>query len=147
MKKIVFLGILIFIFSIGIGFCFGKIIVEDFGAEEFYDRVKGYEDAPEGGPRCARCFDLRLTKTAEKTLEKGFQYFATTLTLSPLKNSALLNEIGERIAQETSISWLPTDFKKKGGYQRSVELSRELNLYRQNYCGCEFSKNKNPAEI
>ena len=120
------------------------VIVEDFGAEEFYSAVKGHEDAPEGGSRCKMCFDLRLKKTAEKATAAGFSYFATTLTLSPLKNAALLNETGERIAKERGVKWLPSDFKKKGGYQRSIELSKELNLYRQNYCGCEFSKNKNP---
>ena len=120
------------------------VIVENFCAKDFYDRTAGYEDAPEGGSRCALCFDLRLAKTADKAVENGFQYFATTLTLSPLKNAVLLNETGEKIAEEKGLKWLPSDFKKKGGYQRSIELSKELNLYRQNYCGCEFSKNKNP---
>ena len=122
-------------------------VTEDYDKSEFYDIAKGYEDVPEGGARCAKCFYLRLKKTAQYANENGFEYFATTLTLSPLKNAALLNETGEKVAQERGIKWLPTDFKKKGGYQRSIELSKELNLYRQNYCGCEFSKNKNPVEI
>ena len=122
-------------------------VVENYAPEEFFAATKGYEDAPEGGARCEKCFYLRLKKTAEKAKEKGFDYFTTTLTLSPLKNAALLNEIGERTAQETGVKWLPSDFKKKGGYLRSVELSNEYGLYRQNYCGCIFSKNKNPVGI
>ncbi len=121
-----------------------KLIAETFNPEEFYAAAKGFEDAPEGGARCERCFYLRLKKTAEKAKEKGYGYFATTLTLSPLKNAALLNEIGARVSAETGVKWLPSDFKKRGGYQRSIELSGEYGLYRQNYCGCVFSKNKNP---
>ena len=121
-----------------------KFIAEEYFPEEFYGIAKGYEDASEGGARCGRCFYLRLKKTGEKAKEKGFDYFTTTLTLSPLKNAALLNEIGERISLETGVKWLPSDFKKRGGYLRSVELSAEYGLYRQNYCGCVFSKNKNP---
>ena len=124
-----------------------KFIAESYDPEEFYVVAKGYEDAPEGGARCEKCFYLRLKKTAEKAKEKGFEYFTTTLTLSPLKNAALLNETGERVAQETGVKWLPSDFKKKGGYLRSIELSNEYGLYRQNYCGCIFSKNKNPADF
>ncbi|MEG9430366.1 MAG: epoxyqueuosine reductase QueH [Christensenellaceae bacterium] len=122
-------------------------VAESYAPEEFYAVAKGLEDAPEGGARCEKCFYLRLKKTAEKAEEKGFEYFTTTLTLSPLKNAALLNEIGERIASETGVTWLPSDFKKKGGYLRSIELSKEYGLYRQNYCGCIFSKNKNPVEV
>ena len=122
-------------------------IAESYAPEEFYAVAKGLEDAPEGGARCEKCFYLRLKKTAEKAEEKGFEYFTTTLTLSPLKNAALLNETGERAAGETGVKWLPSDFKKKGGYLRSIELSEEYGLYRQNYCGCIFSKNKNPVEV
>lgn len=118
--------------------------VEKYSSEEFYAAAKGFEDAPEGGKRCEKCFALRLKKTAEKAKENGFEYITTTLTLSPLKNAALINEIGEMVATETGIKWLPSDFKKRGGYQRSIELSNEYGLYRQNYCGCAFSKNKNP---
>lgn len=120
------------------------VVVENYSAEEFYRAARGFEDAPEGGARCERCFNLRLSKTAEKAKSGGFDYFTTTLTLSPLKNAALLNETGARIAEEIGVKWLPSDFKKKGGYLRSVELSNEYGLYRQNYCGCIFSKNKNP---
>ena len=121
-----------------------KLISETYCPEEFYAVAKGLEDAPEGGARCEKCFYLRLKKTAEKAKEKGFSFFATTLTLSPLKNAALLNLTGERVAEETGVKWLPSDFKKRGGYQKSIELSNEYGLYRQNYCGCVFSKNKNP---
>ena len=124
-----------------------KSIIENYNPDEFYSTVKGFENEPEGGKRCEKCFYLRLKKTAETAKEKGFTFFTTTLTLSPLKNAALLNAIGERIAKETGIKWLPSDFKKRGGYQKSIELSREYGLYRQNYCGCVFSKNKNPVEI
>ena len=121
-----------------------KLISKTYCPEEFYAVAKGLEDAPEGGARCEKCFYLRLKKTAEKAKEKGFSFFATTLTLSPLKNAALLNLTGERVAEETGVKWLPSDFKKRGGYQKSIELSNEYGLYRQNYCGCVFSKNKNP---
>ncbi len=124
-----------------------KFIAESYVPEEFYAVARSYEDAPEGGARCARCFYLRLKKTAEKAMAQGFDYFTTTLTLSPLKNAALLNEIGERAAAETGVKWLPSDFKKRGGYLRSIELSNEYGLYRQNYCGCVFSKNKNPVDL
>ena len=122
-------------------------ISENYAPQEFYDAVKGFENAPEGGDRCEKCFYLRLKKTAEKAKEKSFEYFTTTLTLSPLKNAALLNEIGARVAEEAGVKWLPSDFKKRGGYLRSVELSNEYGLYRQNYCGCIFSKNKNPVGV
>ena len=121
-----------------------KFTAGEYAPEVFYAAAKGLEDAPEGGERCAKCFYLRLKKTAEKAKAAKCEYFTTTLTLSPLKNAALINEIGARVAKETGVRWLPSDFKKRGGYQRSVELSRELGLYRQNYCGCAFSKNKNP---
>ena len=119
-----------------------KSITEGYDAEEFYGAVKGLEHESEGGVRCEKCFYLRLKKTAETAKSKGLDYFATTLTLSPLKNAELLNKIGEEIAAETGMSWLPSDFKKQGGYQRSVELSKEYGLYRQNYCGCVFSKKR-----
>ena len=117
-----------------------KSIIENYNPDEFYSTVKGLENEPEGGKRCEKCFYLRLKKTAETAKEKGFTFFTTTLTLSPLKNATLLNEIGEGVAKETGIKWLPSDFKKRGGYQKSIELSREYGLYRQNYCGCVFSK-------
>lgn len=111
----------------------------DHDTAEFYDAVKGLEAEPEGGARCAVCFELRLKKTAEIALAQDFDYFATTLTLSPLKNAKLINEIGERLGGER---WLYSDFKKRGGYLRSTQLSAEYGLYRQNYCGCVFSERK-----
>lgn len=108
--------------------------------KEFYSAVKGLENEPEGGKRCFKCYRLRLLKTAQTAKENGFDYFTTTLTLSPLKNSQKLNEIGQSVAEETGVKFLPSDFKKKNGYLRSIELSKIHNLYRQNYCGCIFSQ-------
>ena len=112
----------------------------DFESEAFYQAAKGYESEKEGGARCERCFRLRLTRTAEVASEKGFDYFATTLTVSPLKNAKLINEIGLELQEKFGVKYLPSDFKKRGGYLKSIELSKEHNLYRQNYCGCIFSK-------
>lgn len=106
----------------------------------FLSRVKGLESAPEGGARCVRCFALRLQKSAEAAKEGEYDYFTTTLTISPLKNTALINEIGCSLGNEYGVTWLPCDFKKKNGYKRSIELSSQYHLYRQNYCGCVFSK-------
>ena len=114
---------------------------EDYNSSQFYDAIKGFEKEPEGGKRCEICFKLRLKRTAEKAFNENFDYFATTLTISPLKNSQLINKIGFELADEYSVNWLPSDFKKKGGYKRSIELSKIYDLYRQNYCGCFFSKN------
>lgn len=111
-----------------------------YDPEHFYNTVKGFEKVPEGGERCYRCFRLRLLYAAVYAKEKNFDYFTTTLTISPLKNAAALNEIGQAIAQEYKVSFLPSDFKKKNGYKRSIELSKEYGLYRQDYCGCIFSK-------
>ena len=121
------------------------IVEGDYEPERFYEMAKGYENCPEGGERCFRCFDLRLRKTAELAFAGGFDYFATTLTISPLKNAAKINEIGQALSGEYGISWLPSDFKKKNGYKRSIELSAEYELYRQNYCGCVFSKRESEA--
>lgn len=117
-----------------------KLLVEEYDGAEFYCVAKGFEKEKEGGKRCERCFNLRLTKTAEKAKEKGFDYFTTTLTISPLKSADLLNEIGKKIAEEKGIPFLPSDFKRRDGYKKSVELSKKYGLYRQNYCGCIFSK-------
>ena len=106
---------------------------------EFYGAVKGLEREKEGGARCRECFTLRLKKTAEIAEAQGFDYFSTTLTLSPLKNAELINGIGESLQTE-KVKWLYCDFKKRGGYLRSLELSKEHTLYRQNFCGCVFSK-------
>ena len=111
-----------------------------FDPSEFYGAVRGFETIKEGGERCFRCYELRLRETAKLAKERGFDYFTTTLTISPLKNAAKINEIGEALAEEYGIRHLPSDFKKKEGYKRSIELSREFALYRQNYCGCVFSR-------
>lgn len=107
----------------------------------FFDAVKGVEHIPEGGERCFRCFELRLNETARLAQQEKFDYFTTTLTISPLKNAAVLNEIGEKAAARfEGTCFLNSDFKKKNGYKRSTELSKEYGLYRQDYCGCIFSK-------
>lgn len=111
-----------------------------YDPQEFFNAVKGLENEPEGGLRCKECFRLRLEASAKKAKEGGFDYFTTTLTISPLKDAALLNTIGAEMGEKYGVSWLPGDFKKKEGYKRSIELSREYDLYRQNYCGCVFSK-------
>lgn len=116
-----------------------------FDSREFYDAVRGLEHIPEGGERCHACFRLRLEETARIAAKNGFDYFTTTLTISPLKNAAALNKIGEETASHFGIAWLPSDFKKKNGYKRSVELSEEYGLYRQDYCGCVFSKKEREA--
>ncbi len=117
-----------------------KYVIEEYGSEAFNSAVAGLEKETEGGSRCAVCFNLRLSKTAEKAKEEGFEYFATTLTLSPLKNAEKINEIGKEIEEKFGVKYLPTDFKKNGGYLRSIELSKEYGLYRQSYCGCKYSK-------
>ena len=118
----------------------------DYKQSVFYEAVKGLEQCPEGGERCFVCYELRLCETAKLAAEKGFDWFATTLTVSPLKNAAKLNEIGERLAQKYEIRWLPSDFKKRGGYQRSIVLSKEYDLYRQDYCGCIYSRRQREQE-
>lgn len=114
----------------------------EYEADKFYQTVKGLEQIPEGGERCFACYRLRLQEAYDYAKDKGFDYFTTTLTISPLKNAAKLNEIGEEIAQagNGTLKFLPSDFKKKNGYKRSVELSAEYGMYRQDYCGCVFSK-------
>ena len=112
-----------------------EVIEGDYQRELFFDSVKGLENCKEGGERCFVCYELRLRETAKRAKELQADYFTTTLTISPLKNAAKLNEIGERLAQEYSVPFLPSDFKKKNGYQRSIELSKEYDLYRQDYCG------------
>ncbi len=107
--------------------------------ERFYEMAKGMEELPEGGERCFRCYELRLREAAYYAKEMNMDYFTTTLSISPLKNAEKLNEIGERLAKEYGVNYLVSDFKKKNGYQRSIELSREYHMYRQDYCGCIFS--------
>ena len=118
-----------------------EIIVEKYESEVFYEAVKGMEHLPEGQARCAVCYRLRLEKTAQKAKELGVDYFTTTLTISPYKRADWLNFIGGELADKYGVPYLFSDFKKKNGYKISCELSREYNLYRQDYCGCEFSKN------
>ena len=117
-----------------------EILECPYDPENYLKAVKGYENCPEGGDRCGICFEMRLRKTAEAAREGGYDCFTTTLTISPLKNVARLNEIGERVGAEYGIAFLPSDFKKKNGFKRSIELSAQFDLYRQNYCGCGFSK-------
>lgn len=116
-----------------------KLVTTPWSSEDYYSQVTGLENEPEGGMRCPVCFRLRLRKAAEKAKELGFDYFCTTLTVSRHKDAVLINAIGEEIAAELGIAWLPSDFKKKDGENRSVELSEKLGIYRQLYCGCEFS--------
>ena len=111
-----------------------------YDSDKFYAMAKGLEIVPEGGERCFKCYELRLRETAELAKQEGFDYFTTTLSISPLKNAKKLNEIGERLAEEYGVTYLNSDFKKKNGYKRSTELSKEYGLYRQDYCGCVYSK-------
>lgn len=117
-----------------------KLVCGEYRPEVFYEAVRGLEKEPEGGKRCTECFRLRLFEAARQAKEGGFDYFTTTLTISPLKDAKRLNAIGEEAAARYGIRFLNSDFKKKNGYRRSIELSKEYNLYRQNYCGCVFSK-------
>ena len=107
--------------------------------DRFFEIARGLEDCPEGGERCFRCYELRLVETAQMAAQGGYDYFTTTLTISPLKNAQKLNEIGMRLADVYGVKWLPSDFKKKSGYLRSIELSKDYGLYRQDYCGCVYS--------
>ena len=116
------------------------IVESDYNPKVFFEAVKGLENEPEGGKRCAECFKLRLKATAEKARELNADYFTTTLTISPLKNAQLLNTIGKEFSEEYQVPWLYSDFKKKEGYKRSIILSKNYDLYRQDYCGCVFSK-------
>ena len=116
------------------------VIEGTYEPKQFYEAVKGLEKIHEGGERCFACFALRLKEAARLAAESGFDFFTTTLTISPLKNAAKINEIGEQCAKECNAVWLPADFKKKEGYKRSIELSAEYGLYRQDYCGCVFSQ-------
>lgn len=112
----------------------------EYVPEQFYSAVKGLEQCPEGGDRCAVCYEMRLREAAEAAVRGDFDYFTTTLSISPLKNAEKLNAIGKALSEEYGISYLYSDFKKKNGYKRSVELSAMYRLYRQDYCGCVFSK-------
>lgn len=111
-----------------------------YDPEEFFRMAKGLEKVPEGGERCFRCYRLRMEKAAELAKKGDYDYFTTTLSISPLKNARKINEIGEELAETFGVAHLPSDFKKKNGYKRSIELSGIYGLYRQDYCGCVFSK-------
>jgi predicted adenine nucleotide alpha hydrolase (AANH) superfamily ATPase len=111
---------------------------------EYYQAIKGLEEEPEGGDRCFVCYELRLREAAQLAREGGYDYFTTTLSISPHKKSEKLNEIGSKLAAEYGVAYLPSDFKKKNGYKRSIELSKEYDLYRQDYCGCIFSMREQP---
>ncbi len=113
---------------------------------EFFKMAEGMEDMPEGGARCFKCYEMRQRKAAEYALAHGFDYFTTTLSVSPHKNAQVLNETGLRLEKEYGVKYLVSDFKKKGGYQKSIQYSREYNLYRQDYCGCIFSKKEREQE-
>ncbi len=117
-----------------------NFISTEYEPEKFYEAVKGYENIPEGGERCFKCYELRLREAALYARRGDFDYFTTTLSISPLKKADKLNEIGLRLEEEYGVKYLCSDFKKKNGYKRSVELSAEYGLYRQEYCGCVFSK-------
>lgn len=115
------------------------IIDCDYDNDVYEALIKGYEDEPERGSRCTICFNLRLEKAAKMAKMLGYDYFCSTLTVSPYKNSKLINRIGEEISNKYGVKWLHSDFKKKEGYKHSIELSRKYNLYRQDYCGCKYS--------
>ena len=118
------------------------IIDCDYDNNLYENEIKGYESCPERGARCKICFNLRLEKTAKLAKEKKYDYFGTTLTVSPYKNSDLINQIGESLSSKYQVDWLYSDFKKNNEYKNSIELSKKYNLYRQNYCGCIYSKKK-----
>ena len=117
-----------------------EVLDPPYSPQDFLRAAQGLEREPEGGRRCEACFRLRLENTARRARDEGYDFFATTLTISPLKNAALLNAIGLELAEKYGVEWLVSDFKKKDGYRRSLELSAQYGLYRQNYCGCAFSR-------
>ena len=117
-----------------------EICEAEYNPLEFYEAIKGYEHLGERSERCKKCFELRLRKSAKVAKEGNFDYFTTTLTISPLKNADWLNEIGRSEGEKEGILFLPSDFKKKDGYKRSIQLSNNFGLYRQDFCGCGFSK-------
>ena len=117
-----------------------KIMECEYDGKAFDAIAAGYENEPEGGGRCTRCFALRIEETARRAAEGGFDFYCTTLSVSPHKDAGRINALGEAFGESYGVKWLPSDFKKRGGYQRSIALSREWGLYRQDYCGCLFSK-------
>ena len=125
-----------------------KILECKYDGEAFEESVaRGYESAPEGGERCTRCFVQRLEKTAREAAALGFDYYCTTLSVSPHKDAARLNRIGEELGKRYGVQWLPSDFKKRNGYLRSIRLAKEYGLYRQDWCGCRYShQSENPSD-
>lgn len=124
-----------------------SFIEGSYDTDRFFNITKGLEDCTEGGERCFLCYELRLRESAELAKKYQMDYFTTTLSISPLKNARKLNEIGDSLAREYGIRYLNSDFKKRNGYKRSVELSEQYGMYRQYYCGCVFSKNQRDREI
>ena len=118
-----------------------KLLEKGYHVKDFYQQIKGLEKEKEGGRRCDKCYELRLEETAKIAKEKGFDYFCTTLSVSPYKKAGILNEIGKLLEEKYQVQYLYSDFKKKEGYKRSNELAKKYNLYRQHYCGCKFSLN------
>ncbi|MCR5609373.1 MAG: epoxyqueuosine reductase QueH [Lachnospiraceae bacterium] len=117
-----------------------NIVVGEYEPEKFYEIAKGLEDVPEGGERCFKCYRLRLEKSVKYAKANGFDYVTTTLSISPHKNAQVLNSVGKELADIYDVQYLYSDFKKRNGYKRSIELSQQYNLYRQDYCGCIYSK-------
>lgn len=124
-----------------------QLLAGDYRPADFEAIAKGYEDCPEGGARCMRCYRQRLEQTAALAKAKGFDYFCTTLSISPLKDAQKINAIGKAVAEEYGVAWLPSDFKKQERYKRSIALSREYGLYRQNFCGCIYSKQEKEKTV
>lgn len=123
-----------------------SVVRAAYTPEEFFHAVRGLEQIPEGGERCFKCYALRLECAAKYAAEHGFEYFTTTLSISPLKNAEKLNELGEKMGERYGVKHLPSDFKKQEGYKRSIELSKKYSLYRQDFCGCVFSKQEREAQ-
>lgn len=124
-----------------------RFVEGPYDTERFYNMAKGLEKVPEGGERCFKCFELRLRESAKYALDNGFDFFTTTLSISPLKNAQKLNEIGKQLEEEFGVKYLYSDFKKKEGYKKSTEISNEYGMYRQYYCGCVYSKKQRDDEI
>ena len=124
-----------------------QLIAGDYEPAAFAAVAKGYEDCPEGGARCMRCYRQRLEKTAALAKEMGFDYFCTTLSISPLKDAQKINAIGQSVGEQYGVAWLPSDFKKQERYKRSIALSREYGLYPQNFCGCVYSKQEKEKPV
>ena len=119
------------------------VVVVDYNTDEYFTAVSGLENELEGGKRCKVCTNQRIEKTGEYAKNNGYEWFCTTLSISPLKDAQSLNEQGNAVQEKYGVKYLPSDFKKKGGYLRSIEMCKELNIYRQNYCGCIFAKEGN----